>query len=565
MPEVDFPEECAALYPAEFRYPFGYLAKPARVTLPAVLSTFPAWQRPYVVNFMDEIRVDPDAPVPVRRLASPDRDNSIQTAIRYLEWDGYSDESLQKSFEMEDLTDEAGLWSEAGMHEVAVRMIRGMPAPFRQTHNALVTLVRSLKALERYEEALRECHLLLLGSANDSYWRSKARIEEAELLLHLGRRTEAEASLNTHREELRYEWPYYAMRAALALQDGDAALAENLVLKAGRANPYHAYKMLWNGHLKSLSGYIRRTLLTDAGEPRLYEQNVTIMRLCHGIHGALLTGRWEQARRLEEGLLFQHINDQPCAEAFALALVGLGRLEWLQEASAALPGQRSPLLQLVRLLARFLLKPEPPAWAEVQAAAAQTRFSAATMMEFAALADWLMSGRPGEPPSRGRAIVADVAPKRWSGNGRDHFLLLHDPADGLRLQRFYQDNSIHRPQGWTLPKHFPVLEDRRFTDEAEAVEWLEVKFFDNDQAHDKFPRSVWDIHLNGWVLATLFEPEMAHAPWLAEVVRLSQADPSFYFSNGPACSFGLDVPWGDQLIMMLRSWMAGEKPVISPS
>ncbi|MES2736617.1 MAG: hypothetical protein V4672_09885 [Verrucomicrobiota bacterium] len=74
----------------------------------------------------------------------------------------------------------------------AIALLRSLLVPFQQTHTALLSLVRSLKALERYEEALIESERLVRVEDITDHATELYRIEQAELLLPLGRREEAE-------------------------------------------------------------------------------------------------------------------------------------------------------------------------------------------------------------------------------------------------------------------------------------------------------------------------------------------------------------------------------------
>ncbi len=49
LPEFDFPSGCAAMYPPDFRYPFGYLARLERVIEAEELEQHEPWLRPFLI------------------------------------------------------------------------------------------------------------------------------------------------------------------------------------------------------------------------------------------------------------------------------------------------------------------------------------------------------------------------------------------------------------------------------------------------------------------------------------------------------------------------------------
>ena len=554
LPDVDFPPECAAQYPQDFRYPFGYLARAERVTDVGILRGFDEWQRPYVIRWQDDCILDPRAPVAVCRLARGKPDTTIMSALRAIQWSNSNDPSLQESFLVEDRLEEAALWSEAGLHEYAIAMIRAVPLPHQRTRVPLVALANSFKALGRYEEALEEVDRLICVDAITQYARNLYRIEKAELLLHLNRRQEAEALLDEHRMILKDHWPYYGMRAALALADGKQDLARSLVQKVGRVEAYHAYNLLWNRHLAPLADFIRSEFLTDDNKPRLYELNMKLRRLCHSIHGALLSGCRREAVNLGEGLMFIHVNDWSCAEALALAGTGLSEWEHLTAVLPSLAGRGMNSIKLAQSFANWQIQGDEHSLDEVRERALEAPFSESARQEFEMWLDWQAGGKQGEPPHYSEVIVADVAPKNWGhGDGRDHWVLFYKPTCGFRLQRFWQDRSRHRPLGWVMREHFPLQEEQIFNDHDEIQQWLETKLVENHNARDTFLRCVWTIHWNGWVLPRILAPDPHTNPFLYETYQLACDDPSFYFHNGPAFSFGLHLPFGDKLLAMLRA------------
>lgn len=559
LPERDFPEACRALYPEDFVYPEGYLASPSRVADPAVLQDFAAWMRPYMVRSHEgELMMDPHVPVPVRRLAQGNRDTTIQSALRYLEWNGPPDEALKATFALEDMTEEAELCSEAGRHREALAMIRGMPTPFQTTSSALRSLVRSLKAMGRYAEALEECGRLIKSDNITDYARDLYRILEAELLLHCDRPEEAGEALSRRRDRFQMMWPYYGVRAALALRAGDEELAKALILRAGKVDAFHCYKLLWNRHLAPLADFIRRELLTDDGKPRLYERNSKMRRLCHAIHGALLTGDMERARNLAEGLQTQHVTDWDSGHQFVLALIGLGYCKWAESASAVLPRADLGQMALIRAVAQCIETPGDSvikAFEEVE----EYTFSPDGRRHFMDLLPWL-SRREGDPlPPLSRCVVADVAPAGWGDLGRDHFVVLHDPHTGFEAWRVFQDRSVHRPSPWRLLELFPVQERISFPSNAGFESWLESRLELNVGTTHPYGRKS-DVDYHGWALCTLLHPDAQKTPLMAEAVKIMCGDPSLYFSNGPAASFGMQVPFGDRLVRMIRCCLRSRLP-----
>ncbi|HSI62120.1 MAG TPA: hypothetical protein VLE43_03350 [Candidatus Saccharimonadia bacterium] len=551
LPECDFPACCRELYPDDFRYPEGYFAPPTRITDAETLRKFDAWMRPYVIRSKDgEAIIDPGAPVPVRRLAQGSRDTTVISALRHLEWGGSADDSLQGTFAMEDRTEEAGLCSEAGRHREAVALIRTMPPPFQVTAAALVALVRSLKAMGRYAEALEESGRLIISDGITDYARDLYRIEQAELMLHCDRPDEATAVLNRWREDCQHKWPYYGVRAALALRTGHGELAKALILRAGKVDAYHCYKLLWNRHLEPLAAFIRRELLTEDNKPRLYQRNSDTRRLCHAIHGALLTGRMEQARNLAEGLQTQHVTDWDSGHQLVLALIGLGYFKWVEAASAVLPGAGMSEMKLAYAVARCASEPGC-ALPDVSELLQANMFSTEGRRNFENLLPWLSHGSIGTLPPLSGWIVADVAPSNWTNEGRDHFVVVHDSARGFEAQRVFQDRSVHRPSAYQLRELFPVLESIKFDSTADFEAWLESRIQANAGANHPYRRK-WDVDLNGWALPVLLKPDSNKTPLLARAVAVMHTDPSMHFAHGPAMSYGMSVPFGDRLLHMLR-------------
>lgn len=545
--------EFVALYPQGFNYPVGYFPRTERVTDLEVLSGFDEWQRPYVIHWKDSFILDPKAPVAVARLAKGKQDTTLTSALRAIEWGNAIDPALQECFSIEDRLTEAALWSEAGLHQYAITIIREVPAPHQQVKVPLEALVRSLKALARYDEALAEVDMLIDVEEITDYARNLYLLDKAEILLHLDRRKEAECLLDRHRLILRNHWQYYGMRAAFALEDGNQILARSLVQKAGRLDSYHAYKLLWNRHLTPLAEFVRAELLTAENKPRLHELNGEMHRLCHSIHGALLSGHHKNAANLGEALQFVHVTDWSCSEALALAWAGLSEWEHLAAILPVLPGRTMKSIKLVQSFAKWRMSGDRIFLNEVREMTSDAPFSEPARQEFETWLDEHKDGKEKEVSYYSEVIVADIAPKNWGqGDGRNHWVVFFDPDCGFRLQRFWQDRSVHRPLGWELRKHFQIQEETIFTGLDELQGWLETKLVENHNARDGFPGYVWTIHWNGWVIPRLLAPNPQENPFLFEAYQLACDDPSFYFHNGPSCTFGMNLPFGDKLMAMLR-------------
>lgn len=463
---------------------------------------------------------------------------------------------MKAAFRVEDVVTEAGLWSESGAHEKTLAIIRSVPRPYQQTVPALQALVRSLKSLARYNEALVELDQLIAANGITEYARELYRIEKAEILLHLNRQQEAEALLDERSKVYETFWPHYGMRAALALLGGKIELAQACILKAGRLDPFHAYKLLWNRHLAPLATFIRQELLTDDNKPRFYERNNAVRRICHSIHGALMRKSWREAWTLAESLLPGDVTDWSCAKALTLALIGLGDWQKLAAVLPALPGGDLEASELVILLARWMLRGESDPTPVLAALDRQSDLRQEVRDEFAALLHWHIEGRKTQLPPEAEVVLVDVAPKNWGpGNGRDHWVLFHHPIRGLLRQKFFQDRSLHDPLGWTLRENFEVLEETILVP-SEAEAWLE-RLLEENNAEQGFIGYKWTIHWNGWGLLAHIKPG-SQSPILAEAVRLAGDDPSFYFHNGPASTFGLNtIDFASKMSLLMRQCFSG--------
>ncbi len=565
LPEFDFPPGCAAMYPPDFCYPFGYLARPEQVIEAEELEQHEPWLRPFLIRWKDQVIMDQNTPVPVCRLARGHLDISSSTAIRCLEWgDTAQDPAMKAAFRVEDIVTEAGLWSESGAHEKTLEIIRSVPRPYQQTASALVALVRSLKSLARYNEALVELDQLIAADGISEYARELYRIEKAEILLHLDRHHEAEALLDGRSKVFETFWPYYGMRASLALLGGKIELAQACIMKAGRLDPFHAYKLLWNRHLAPLATFIRRELLTEDNKPRLYERDKAVRRICHSIHGALMRKSWREAWTLAESLLPSDVTCLSCAKALALALTGVGNWQKLAAVLPALPGGDLEAFELVILLAHWMLRGENDPTPVLAALDRQSDLRQEVRDEFAALLHWHIEGRKTPLPPEAEVVLVDVALKNWGpGNGRDHWVLFQHPIRGLLRQKFFQDRSLHNPLGWTLRENFEVLEENILSP-CEAEAWLE-RLLEENNAERGFIGYKWTIHWNGWGLLAHIKPG-SQSPILAEAVRLAGDDPNFYFHNGPASTSGMNtIDFTGKMLLLLRQCFSGGQCATGPA
>lgn len=85
------------------------------------------------------------------------------------------------------------------------------------------------------------------------------------------------------------------------------------------------------------------------------------------------------------------------------------------------------------------------------------------------------------------------------------------------------------------------------TEEVDA--WLENLLAENVAERGNLIPYKWTVHWNGWQLPRCFQPS-SDLPLLADTLRLSMADPNFYFQNGPANTFGLHSHFGEKLAWM---------------
>jgi hypothetical protein len=437
---TDFPPECAALYPDGFRYPVGYLAPSNRVVDTSIVEPFNPLLRPYVVrDRKGEPMVDPHAPVAVRRLLR-DQDSNLLSAIRFLELGGPPDPSMQETYSCEDRLSQAETLSEAGHHASAISMVRALPPPFQQTASALRTLAGSLKALGVYEEALIKVKRLILNEEITEYARDLARIEEANLLVLLGRCADAEKIIRDGRATFRSFYTYYGVRAALALLSGDDLFARQLIARAGRIEDYHSFKLLWEPSLRPLWAFIRHEFLDEENQPLLYRLNSETRRTSHRVQGALLMNDLIGAGMHMEGVILSRITDWSTAYEAVLCLFGLGEFELIDAVCGFLPGSRHAALKLARAVAQSRLTPGSHSAEELERLFEEAGSSARNRDHFNKLAAVLSDGQKDDVPDPGETLLADIGDK-WGAQGRERFRVVHVRDEGYSAVGFMEDRK----------------------------------------------------------------------------------------------------------------------------
>ena len=199
--------------------------------------------------------------------------------------------------------------------------------------------------------------------------------------------------------------------------------------------------------------------------------------------------------------------------------------------------------QALMALARQMLGQESPGKALLAHLEEYHPLPAPTKQELRALLAWHQAGQTPPAPPPGEVLLANIAPKNWDEDGRDHWLLIHHPERGLVRQYFFQDRSVRLSEGWAIRDHFPVLEETALSAEA-ATAWLETLLEENVAQQGHFIPYKWTIHWNGWPLPQHLHPA-ARQPLLTETLRRAANDPNFYFHNGPASTFGLHPHFGE--------------------
>jgi hypothetical protein len=541
--------------PEGFVYPIGYKVSSRRVLDPEILKDFQPFERPYVIKFRGKTFVDSKAPSALGGLRNGQKSN-LSSAIRWLELDGPPDESMQATYNCEDALTTACNYSEAGFHQTAIDLIRSLPKPFQETYQGLETVAHSLSVLGKYEEALEKVRLFTVGREEFTEWSlTLHRLEEVHLLMLLGRLDEAESILNARRQELRVMYQYYGHRAALALLRGDESLAKALIVSSGRVDPYHCFKILWNPLLKPLEPFIRRELLTEKGEPLIYEQNHDLHAICNRIQGAVLTRKRELAKNLVEGLVMHRATCWSTTYELILALAGAGNFRDICAVSQILPGSTHQQVILTRLVASAIasqqenefialeefLKREDGGWEHP---------------ELLIQATWLLSNRkPFVLPDDFELLLFEVARKNWTATTRELFLV-YAVGRGLRLTTLCEPRRKRAPElrGTDLRKAFPVTDTRDFASATEVEKWIEEKLAENalPRTGPFKCRPVWMIHIDGWSLLTSMNPS-DKAPILSEAWKSASTDPNFYFENGPSDSFGFNSSFEIRLLQMLTA------------
>lgn len=546
--------------PAEFRYPVGYFMPLDRVTDPAVLAKFPEVLRPFVVATKDgNAELDPHVPVPVKHLERPTCGN-LKAVIRFLELGGEPDESMKATYATEDLLAHACHLSQSGQHGMALEVLRSLPKPFQETAAALEGYVHSLKALGRYEEALACAEKLIEApDVRTEYARTLFRIDRADILVLLGRGDEAEKYLDDHREEFEGFYTYYGVRSALALRRGDTALAESLILKAGQADSFHAFKLLWNPGLRPLADFIRRELLTEDGKPLLYHRNVETRRLIHAIQGAVLTGDMRRAMRLSEGIIVGRITDWDCAHEAYLAAAGLGRFKVLERWTHTLPKcrQEDTPPRFVRTVLEMLESNtcEDKSWLEKLAAQGADQKEARAFQKLASDAKRIAGDRLAYGLE---TRIAEVAGK-WSEQGRHIWLMTLDENGRFAVDHMMEPRQRRRaPVRFDPRDAFPAVEDQIVLQGTrQAASWIEEKLSANVGVKVRmYSNNPYTLDFNGWGLLRGFgEEDLRDFPHLLENWRIAAGDPNFYFSNGTLFSFGMHTPFETRFYQALFNFL----------
>lgn len=572
-PEYDFPESVRSLYPPDFRYPEGYVPLQNRVTDPETLLRFEDWKRPFVVRTnTGEIRLDRRAPNAVRTLEKGDSTGSLEDQIRQLKFGAKKGDS-EDAIQVKNSLNWAGIHSEAGRYDIAIEMIRSLPDPVQKSSSALETLVRSLHGTERYAEALAEVRHLTPAKDITEYARELHFIKTAELSLHCGQTEQAELLLESVRKHGSHpdkKWPYWGMRAALAIHRGSERQAKIFIQKAGRVDAYHSYKMLWNRHLRPLAGYIREELLREDGEPKLYHREKEMEQLCRTVQAALNNGDFLQARSVAGEMDVSHITDWTSAEHYVLALAGLGRFEELTHLSGSIPGNEVPSIQLAGAVARMIAGrdvrideletlvndneenyfPSMMTKQMYKGLGGYRHFRERSLPELVAAATLLADGTSRDLPPLPFRTLADAAHSNWTAGGRDRYLVVHTPEHQFELLRYLEPRTGERLSPFELRDSCSVTERVVFGNSAEAENWLEQKL--RDSPENIFHQPVWNIGWNGWTCCELLHPNPGRTPLVAKAVEIMRQDPDIYYNHGPARSSGIHVSFADRLVYLLR-------------
>lgn len=347
-------------------------------------------------------------------------------------------------------------------------------------------------------------------------------------------------------------YQYYGVRAAAALLKQDEALARALIVKAGRVDPYHCFKILWNPLLKPLESFIKAELLTDEGKPRVYAQNSEMHRICNRVQGAVLMRERERARNIAEGFVLHRITEWTAAEEAILALAGLGAFDAIVNTVPVLPGARMESLLLARRIAQTITAGDDIASSEIGFDAADLRCGEQTADLLAQATVALARGEVFALPSTFETPLVEVADK-WNEDGRDLYVV-HGAGGHFRLSKLREPRN-RRSEEWAttdLRTVFPMIESTVFDSVTDVASWIEAKLCANASLPaDSFVRKVFTIHFDGWALLSMLKPPGEATPLLREAWELASNDPNFYFHNGPAVSFGMRSSYALRLLRML--------------
>jgi hypothetical protein len=332
---------------------------------------------------------------------------------------------------------------------------------------------------------------------------------------------------------------------------GDEPLARFLVTKAGRVDPYHSYKILWNPLLKPIEDFIRKQLLTDQGDSLLYQQDGDIHRLCNRIQGALLLGDANRAANLAEGLILHQVTSWTTAEEMILVLAGLGRFESLFDAVGILPGKSHQSNSLAGQVARAITtrsEPEILAVGELADQSGSTGEIKALLIEATQV---LAQGRLFALPANFESLLVEVADK-WREDDRDLFNI-HYIGGRFVLTTMSEPRQRRSEELRNVDsrKVFVVTETTEFKDANHAAHWIEKKLEANTSyIPNNAYRAPFMINFAGWNLVATLQPAKT-TPLLQEAWQTASHDPNFYFKNGPASSFGLHSTFAIRLLTML--------------
>jgi hypothetical protein len=551
-PACDFPPEVADLYPKDFRYPEGYFPRPTRVLDRAVLKLFQDLERPYLILDSDgEPTVAAADWVSFERLLKK-LHFALMPAIRYLEGDGSNESLRAKSDEKrlqfaEDAADN-------GFMGLAVATVRALPERLQTTHQALRILVISLKALGRYREALAEVRRLI-ATPDPNYEPTRFRIEEADLVLLSGEPLEAERLLDLGRRDFCTHYEYFGVRAALAMGAGDRALAEHLIVRAGRADDYHCFKILWHPLLAPVRDVIRQELIHDSGTPLLYHQNSAVKRLCHRVQGALLVGRLETAISLAEGIAFHWITDRWTAQEAVLAMVGVGWVGWIDRAIGLLPGYRKAEFKLAHALAISSVKPDRYSPDNLRKVLAAVECGPSVRQTF----EWLLSKWYGaslaETGASELCLIAVVSDhwrdglkKGSNDRHRERWVLLREGG------RFYAQGVLEGREERRVRDNIEGLlavatktERISFENMESAQNWLESHLLENrDFVPEPGRHSRWDVQFLGYGFLHAFQ-QKPPMPLMAERWERLVEHPR-------------ELSFVDRLVYLLRLRLEREQP-----